>query len=191
MSARLPILATVGVPFEVEPLSAEHQRELDALRERELRILRDELTQLCTHVEYLRAWFDFYKKDIRAMSNRAGASVIDHFVDASVFARIIARAAGLDIDRESIQAKDWAATSPALIAAPEVGPAPALEYIGAYFGQRDIHELAVEAYSSNGRGIMTLQESLRRIDEFAEPGRTRLLFAAGLHFGVTMNRGAA
>jgi len=187
MSARLPILATVGVPFEAEPLSAEHQRELDIIRERELGNLREELAALCTHMEYLRSWFDFYEKDICAMNDRAGANAHSHFVDGVIFARGIARAANFDVDRDRIQAHDWASSS-TVPPAPEVGPAPLFEYLGGTLGMGD-SEPYIKVRGPNGVGTLELQQCLYQVDDFAEPGRTRLLFAAGLHFGVTMNRG--
>lgn len=187
MNVRPPILATVGVPFDAEPLSAEHQRELEIIRARELGILREELTALCSHMEYLRSWYDFYENDIRAMNKRAAGSAHDHFVDGVIFARSIARAANLDIDRERIEAHDWAAST--LPAVPDGPPLP-FEYLGGDLGF-SVDAPSIRVRALHVEGDMPLEEVLHQIEYFAEPGKTKLLLLVGLHFGVTMNRGDA
>jgi hypothetical protein len=169
--------------------TAEPIDPLDADRARELEIRREELTALCTHMEYLCSWYEFHEKQIRAMNNRAAGSAHSHFIDGVIFARCLARAAGLEIDRDGIQAKNWTAPSSVAPPAPEVGPAPAFEYLGGNLGLGNGDEPRIEARGPNGTGTLTIERALFWVDQFAEPGRTRLLFAAGMHYGVMMNRG--
>lgn len=67
---------------------------------------------------------------------------------------------------------------------PEVGPAPALVYGGGTLGLEDAHKVTIQARAPAGLVSMTLEQALRNIDQFAEPGRTRILFVLPYHFDM-------
>jgi hypothetical protein len=67
--------------------------------------------------------------------------------------------------------------------APEVGPQPPLTYEGGNIGL-GASEVHVVANSSDGLYMLTLEQALRHIDLFAEPGRTRILWALPYQFDI-------
>lgn len=146
--------------------------------------LRDELTDLAMNIELLRGWWEAHGDQIRAVGGLAASRVHDRFVDAVCLSRGIARQAGITLDQDYLRNYDWN-PAPAVPPAPAVGPAPALRYTGGTLGL-DVDEPEIMAEAPGGVYQFTLAQALRFIDQFAEPGRTRLLLGAGLHYGVDM-----
>ena len=72
---------------------------------------------------------------------------------------------------------------------PEVGPPPALVYGGGTLGLEDASKVTIQARAPAGLVSMKLEQALRYIDHFAEPGRTRILLVLPYHFD--MSGGAA
>lgn len=67
---------------------------------------------------------------------------------------------------------------------PEVGPPPALVYGGGNLGLEDASKVTIQARAPAGLVSMTLEQALHNIDQFAEPGRTRILFVLPYHFDM-------
>jgi hypothetical protein len=68
-------------------------------------------------------------------------------------------------------------------APPEVGPQPPLTYEGDNIGL-GAGEVHVLAHGPGGYYTLTLEQALRNIDLFAEPGRTRILWALPYEFEI-------
>lgn len=71
---------------------------------------------------------------------------------------------------------------------PEVGPPPALVYGGGTLGLEDASKVTIQASSPAGLVSMKLEQALRYIDHFAEPGRTRILLVLPYHFDMPGGR---
>lgn len=71
---------------------------------------------------------------------------------------------------------------------PEVGPPPALVYGGGTLGLEDASKVTIQARAPNGLVSMKLEQALRYIDHFAEPGRTRILLVLPYHFDMPGGR---
>ena len=71
---------------------------------------------------------------------------------------------------------------------PEVGPSPALVYGGGTLGLEDAHKVTIQARAPRGLVSMTLEQALRCIDQFAEPGRSRILLVLPYHFDMPGGR---
>ena len=67
---------------------------------------------------------------------------------------------------------------------PEVGPPPALVYGGGTLGLEDASKVTIQARAPAGLVSMKLEQALRYIDHFAEPGRTRILLVLPYHFDM-------
>ncbi|MFM9438351.1 hypothetical protein ACFDR9_005456 [Janthinobacterium sp. CG_23.3] len=67
---------------------------------------------------------------------------------------------------------------------PEVGPAPALRYYGGDLGLVDAQDVTIHAHTPTGWVDLMLEQALRNIDQFAEPGRTRILLVLPFHFDM-------
>lgn len=67
---------------------------------------------------------------------------------------------------------------------PEVGPPPALVYGGGTLGLEDAGKVTIQARAPAGLVSMKLEQALRYIDHFAEPGRTRILLVLPYHFDM-------
>lgn len=67
---------------------------------------------------------------------------------------------------------------------PEVGPPPALVYGGGTLGLEDASKVTIQALAPAGLVSMKLEQALRYIDHFAEPGRSRILLVLPYHFDM-------
>lgn len=67
---------------------------------------------------------------------------------------------------------------------PEVGPPPALVYGGGTLGLEDASKVTIQARAPAGLVSLTLEQALRYIDHFAEPGRSRILLVLPYHFDM-------
>lgn len=142
----------------------------------------EQLGHLCEHVEYLLSWWEAQNSVIRtALGERTTSRVYDHFIDAAMGARTIAGAAGVEVDRALIDQKDWHAPDP-LPQAPAVGPAPALTYLGGNLGLEDAARVSIFTKTPTGKIELPLELALRHIDEYAEPGRTRILLCLPFYY---------
>jgi len=86
------------------------------------------------------------------------------------------------------QSERLAASRYSLPEPPEVGPPPALVYGGGNLGLEDAHKVTIQARAPAGLVSMTLEQALRCIDQFAEPGRTRILLVLPYHFDMPGGR---
>jgi hypothetical protein len=82
------------------------------------------------------------------------------------------------------QSEQLAASRYSLPEPPEVGPPPALVYGGGTLGLEDTHKVTIQARAPAGLVSMTLEQALRCIDHFAEPGRSRILLVLPYHFDM-------
>ncbi|MYN30330.1 hypothetical protein [Duganella levis] len=69
--------------------------------------MRYEVETLCSHMLWLRAWWERHGEGIRAADRRAAAHVHDHFIDGAGFARAIARQAGFIMDEQRMRDYSW------------------------------------------------------------------------------------
>lgn len=67
--------------------------------------------------------------------------------------------------------------------APEVGPQPPLRYTGGNLAL-GFDVVQIEADGPGGHYLLTLEQALRNIHLFAEPGRTRILLAPPYQFDM-------
>lgn len=86
------------------------------------------------------------------------------------------------------QSERLAASRYSLPKPPEVGPPPALVYGGGTLGLEDAHKVTIQARGPTGLVSMKLEQALRCIDQFAEPGRSRILFVLPYHFDMPGGR---
>lgn len=70
-------------------------------------LLRYEVETLCSHMLWLRAWWERHGDAIRAADRLAAAHVHDHFIDGAGFARTIARRAGFDLNEQRMRDYSW------------------------------------------------------------------------------------
>ena len=82
------------------------------------------------------------------------------------------------------QSERLAASRYSLPEPPEVGPPPALVYGGGTLGLEDAHKVTIQARAPAGLVSMKLEQALRFIDQFAEPGRSRILLVLPYHFDM-------
>lgn len=87
------------------PLAAAAPIEQSGITEAEL--MREEVQALCSHMLWLRAWWQAHGDGIRAADRKAASSVHDHFVDGAIFARGVARRAGFDMQEDRIKNYAW------------------------------------------------------------------------------------
>lgn len=71
-----------------------------------------------------------------------------------------------------------------LPAPPLVGPPPPLRLGGCDLALVEAERVLVEAHGPDGNYLLTLEQTLRVIDLFAEPGRTRILQLLPYHFDI-------
>lgn len=144
--------------------------------------IHEELERICTHVEYLLSWWEAQRNTIGAvLGERATNSINYRFTDAAISARIIAGAASVEVDHATIGRKDWHAPDP-VPRAPAVGPAPALAFLGGNLGLADRAHVSISTQTPTGRVELALEVALRHIDEYAEPGRTRILLCLPYYY---------
>lgn len=79
--------------------------------------------------------------------------------------------------------RDWRANQTTLPNPPEVGPQPPYRYEGGSLGFMKNPEVVFSAPDGShySAGVQTI---LEHIDQFAEPDRSRVLFAAGIHYRI-------
>lgn len=77
----------------------------DRLTDAEL--MRYEVETLCSHMLWLRSWWERHGDAIRASDRLAAAHVHDHFIDGAGFARTIARQAGFELDEQRMRDYSW------------------------------------------------------------------------------------
>lgn len=70
-------------------------------------LMRHRVEALCSHMVWLRHWWEGHEEAIRAADRRAAACIHDHFVDGACFARSIARQAGFDLEEQRIRDYTW------------------------------------------------------------------------------------
>lgn len=70
-------------------------------------LMRYEVETLCSHMLWLRAWWERHGDAIRAADRPAAAHVHDHFIDGAGFARTIARQAGFSLDEDRMRNYSW------------------------------------------------------------------------------------
>ncbi|MBX9726736.1 MAG: hypothetical protein K2X09_05670 [Rickettsiales bacterium] len=73
----------------------------------EAQLMREEVEALCSHMLWLRAWWEAHGDGIRAADRKASSSVHDHFVDGAIFARGVARRAGFNMQEDRIKNYAW------------------------------------------------------------------------------------
>ena len=70
-------------------------------------LMRYNVEALCSHMLWLRAWWEGHEQANHAADRRAAACIDDHFIDGAIFARGIARQAGFDLGEERIRNYSW------------------------------------------------------------------------------------
>lgn len=73
----------------------------------EAQLMREEVEALCSHMLWLRSWWQAHGDGIRAADRKAASSVHDHFIDGAMFARGVARKAGFDMQEDHIKDYSW------------------------------------------------------------------------------------
>ncbi|MYN10298.1 hypothetical protein [Pseudoduganella aquatica] len=73
----------------------------------EAQLMREEVEALCSHMLWLRSWWQTHCDGIRAADRKAASSVHDHFIDGAMFARGVARMAGFDMQEDHIKDYSW------------------------------------------------------------------------------------
>lgn len=68
--------------------------------------LKNNLEGLCTHVEFLRSWWQTYEPAIRTLAPEVAGRVHDHFVEGVCFARNVASSVGIAMN-EKIKTYPW------------------------------------------------------------------------------------
>jgi hypothetical protein len=79
---------------------------------------------------------------------------------------------------------DWRTNQTQLPNPPDVGPQPPLRFEGGTLGMHPIGEVIFSGPDGRHQRV-TPQDALKIIDQFAEPDRSRILFTAGVHYGIT------
>lgn len=142
----------------------------------------NELAGLCEAMEYLRSWFGAHEDLLRTVPGTNVCRIYDRFVEGVCRARTIARVAGIAIDTPRIKAHDWNARP--FAATVPVGPAAPFRYIGGNLGLSKAGDCIIWANEDGVQKRCDIELALRNIDQFAEPGRTRLLIDIAVHFGL-------
>lgn len=90
-------------------LPAIHQPDISANPGRltNAQYTQHEVESLCSHMLWLRAWWEGHKQAIKAADQRAAACVHDHFIEGAIFARSIADKAGFDLDEDRMRNYSW------------------------------------------------------------------------------------
>lgn len=88
-------------------LSASHSREHSDEPLTDAELMRHNVEALCSHMLWLRAWWEGHERAIRAADRRAAACIHDHFIDGAGFARSIVRQAGFEMDEERMRNYSW------------------------------------------------------------------------------------
>lgn len=70
-------------------------------------LMRHNVEALCSHMLWLRAWWEGHGDAIRAADRRAAACIHDHFIDGAMFARSIADKAGFELDEDRMRNYSW------------------------------------------------------------------------------------
>jgi len=70
-------------------------------------LMRHNVEALCSHMLWLRAWWEGHEQAIRAADRRAAACIHDHFIDGAGFARSIARQSGFEMDEARMRNYSW------------------------------------------------------------------------------------
>lgn len=96
-------------PLTITPLRASFSLPAPADGDRltDAELMRYEVETLCSHMLWLRAWWERHDEAIRAADRTAAAHVHDHFIDGAGFARTIARQAGFDLDEDRMRNYSW------------------------------------------------------------------------------------
>lgn len=80
---------------------------ITSARATETHLMREDVESLCSHMLWLRAWWEAHGDGISAADRKAASNVHDHFIDGAIFARGIAKKAGLDMQEEYIKSYAW------------------------------------------------------------------------------------
>jgi hypothetical protein len=80
---------------------------ISAGRLTDVQLMRYEVESLCSHMLWLRAWWERHGEAIRTADGLAAAHVHDHFIDGAGFARTVARQAGFDLDEQRMRNYSW------------------------------------------------------------------------------------
>ncbi|MRW83039.1 hypothetical protein GJ698_02905 [Pseudoduganella sp. FT26W] len=70
-------------------------------------LMRHNVEALCSHMLWLRAWWEGHEQAIRAADRRAAACIHDHFIDGAGFARSIVRQEGFETDEQRMRNYSW------------------------------------------------------------------------------------
>ena len=97
MSARTKA-ATVDVALNV---TINTDRLTDA------QLMRYEVESLCSHMLWLRAWWENYGQAIRAAVPEAARTGHDHFVGGATFARSVNKMACFHLDEDRMRSYSW------------------------------------------------------------------------------------
>lgn len=86
-----------------------HQPEVSAVPGRltDAQYTRHEVESLCSHMLWLRAWWEGHKQAIKAADPKAASCIHDHFIGGAMFARSIADKAGFDLDEDRMRNYSW------------------------------------------------------------------------------------
>lgn len=86
-----------------------HQPDVPAASGRltEAQFMRHEVESLCSHMLWMRAWWEGHKDAIKAADPRAANCIHDHFIGGAMFARSIADKAGFDLDEDRMRNYSW------------------------------------------------------------------------------------
>lgn len=70
---------------------------------------RENIAHLCTHMLWLRSWWDSHRDALRAIDSKAACEIHDHFVDGAIYARSTVRGMKLelDVDEQLIKNYRW------------------------------------------------------------------------------------
>jgi len=147
-------------------------------------IMKETLSHLCMRMEYLRSWWSAHEELLRTIPEANAVRVHDMFVEGVIDARSLARWAGITVDTEFIHAYQWTRTPEEMLPEPpEVGPPPPYTWLGGNLGPGQEPPF-IHVRTPEGRFDTSLSDALRRIDHFAEPGRSRILMMLPFLFDI-------
>lgn len=106
-TARAPSRNNSPLPLTPPRTVAAMPAATDDDRLTDAQLMRYEVETLCSHMLWLRAWWERHGEAIRAADRPAAAHVHDHFIDGAGFARAISRQAGFELDEQRMRDYSW------------------------------------------------------------------------------------
>lgn len=145
-------------------------------------VLAHELAAMCETMEYLRSWFGAHETLLQGVPGANVCRIYDRFVEGICRARTIAQKAGIKIDSARIKAHDWNARP--FHQTGSVGSTASYRYERSDLGFTEGTPTIVFLDEDDTFKDCSVEFALWEIDNFAEPGRTRLIIDVALHFGL-------